>query len=113
MNCGDVVLVLYPFTDASGSKVRPAIVISADHFNRSEDRILLPISSAPDKNDSHAYPITRSHRTFTQSGLKYESSIKWTKPTALSTSLIVRRLGAIDPLTISEISAKLRSIFPN
>lgn len=30
---GDVVLVNYPFADASGSKVRPALVVQADYNN--------------------------------------------------------------------------------
>jgi mRNA interferase MazF len=30
---GDVVLVDYPFADATGSKVRPALVVQSDHNN--------------------------------------------------------------------------------
>jgi mRNA-degrading endonuclease toxin of MazEF toxin-antitoxin module len=33
MNRGDVVLVDWPFSDLSGSKLRPAIVVQADHLN--------------------------------------------------------------------------------
>jgi mRNA-degrading endonuclease toxin of MazEF toxin-antitoxin module len=33
MNRGDVVLVDWPFTDLSGSKLRPAIVVQADFLN--------------------------------------------------------------------------------
>ncbi len=40
---GDVVLVRYPFTDFSSSKIRPAVVISAPHV--SKDVFVLPLTS--------------------------------------------------------------------
>jgi mRNA-degrading endonuclease toxin of MazEF toxin-antitoxin module len=33
MNRGDVVEVDWPYTDLSGSKVRPAVVVQADFLN--------------------------------------------------------------------------------
>ena len=34
-NRGDIVIVLYPFSDGSGTKPRPAVVVSADKLNTS------------------------------------------------------------------------------
>ncbi|HEY2988340.1 MAG TPA: type II toxin-antitoxin system PemK/MazF family toxin [Candidatus Binatia bacterium] len=39
----DIVLVRYPFSDLSGAKVRPAVVVSAPHV--SEDIFLVPLTS--------------------------------------------------------------------
>lgn len=39
----EIVLVRYPFTDLSGSKVRPAIVVHALHV--SQDVIIVPLTS--------------------------------------------------------------------
>ena len=39
----DVVLVRYPFSDLSGAKVRPAVVVSAPHV--SQDLFIVPLSS--------------------------------------------------------------------
>ncbi len=45
---GDVVLVNYPFADQTGSKVRPALVVQADVWNRRlECTILAMITSSP------------------------------------------------------------------
>jgi len=41
---GDVVLVPFPFTDLSGVKTRPAVVVSNDTF-RGEDVILCAVTS--------------------------------------------------------------------
>lgn len=43
---GDVVLVPFPFTDQSGVKQRPAVVLSGSKYNRNHpDIILAPITS--------------------------------------------------------------------
>ncbi len=39
----DVILVRYPFTDLSGIKVRPAVVVSSPHA--SQDHIIVPLTS--------------------------------------------------------------------
>jgi mRNA interferase MazF len=42
----DVVLVRYPFSDLSGSKVRPAVIVSTQH--RSQDLFIVPLTSRTD-----------------------------------------------------------------
>jgi mRNA-degrading endonuclease toxin of MazEF toxin-antitoxin module len=45
MNRGDVVSVDWPFSDRTGSKVRPAVVVQADFLNtRISDTVLVLIS---------------------------------------------------------------------
>ena len=39
----EVILVRYPFSDLSGSKVRPAIVVNAPHV--SQDVMIVPLTS--------------------------------------------------------------------
>ena len=39
----DVILVRYPFSDLSGSKVRPAVIVSAPHV--SQDVFIVPLTS--------------------------------------------------------------------
>lgn len=43
----DVVLIRYPFSDLSGSKVRPAIVVSEDH--PSQDLFVAALTSRTDR----------------------------------------------------------------
>ena len=47
MNRGDVVEVEWPYTDLSGSKMRPAVVVQADFLNGLiDDTILVQITSS-------------------------------------------------------------------
>ena len=46
MNCGDVVLVDWPYSDRTGSKLRPAVVVQADYLNGIiDDTVLVQITS--------------------------------------------------------------------
>lgn len=43
---GDIVLVDYPYSDGTGSKVRPCLVVQSDHNNlRLDDTIVVTISA--------------------------------------------------------------------
>ena len=43
---GDVVLVPFPFTDQSGAKKRPAVLVSSDNYNSNRrDLIIMAITS--------------------------------------------------------------------
>ncbi len=43
MKRGDVVLFDFPFSDRTGSKLRPAVVVQADVFNQSIDDTILAL----------------------------------------------------------------------
>ena len=46
MNRGDVVLVDWPYSDRTGSKLRPAVVVQADFLNGLiDDTVLVQITS--------------------------------------------------------------------
>jgi len=111
MNCGDVVLVEYPFTNDSGSKVRPVLIVSADTYNRGEDRVCTPISSAPTRDDPYAFLLPESAPWFERTGLRKESSVKWTKLFTISRQIIRRQLGYLDDTPLAEILSKVQGLF--
>jgi mRNA interferase MazF len=93
MKRGDIVLIVVPFTDLTSAKVRPAVIISSDEFNRGEDRVLVAISSKVG-DDSPWDVVARPQDThFGGTGLRYASVFKCGKILTLSANLIERRLG--------------------
>ena len=106
---GDVLLVQYPFTDRSASKRRPVLVVSVARFNKGEDIVVVPISSQPPPR--FGFPIRDTDDFFDQSGLRWTSTVKWTKPLTITGAMIARRLGSLPRATMMEILAKLKTVF--
>lgn len=95
---GDVVLLDFPFSDAAGSKVRPAIVVQCDRDNR---RMTSTIVALVTKT------IRRAHREPTQfliqadspigkaSGLRVNSAVTCTNLYTVHEDFIHFRIGQI------------------
>lgn len=102
---GAIVLVPFPFTDLSGHKVRPALVLSA--ASRGEDCIVAFVTSVQKKPAIHDLAVTAS----IVNGLKVNSVVKVDKLATLQKKIILGELGILEPTHMKEIDKKLKSIF--
>ena len=105
----DVVLVPFPFTDLTQSKLRPAVVISRQEIHRKEDDYtLLFISSViPDSVETHEVLLTKNHPEFSATGLKKDSLFKTNKIATVRKILLKKRLGKLG----SQIQKSLQEAF--
>jgi len=105
---GDVLLVPFPFADLSGSKVRPAVVVSADP--QTSELILAFITSVLTNRSPRGAEVEllRADPEFRGTGLKADSLIRLDKLVTLSSSVISRRLGKAGVATQTKIAAALR-----
>jgi mRNA interferase MazF len=111
MRRGDIVLIKYPFTDLSSTKVRPAIVVSSDEFtNHGEDAIFVCISSQTRNVLPPDLILSPSDPEFRNSGLRKASLVKIGKIICLSKSLASRLLGEAGPNTMQRIKERLINI---
>ena len=96
---GDVVLVPFPFTDLSQTKLRPAVVISQNVVHQKEDDYtLLFISSViPDVVESYEVLFKKEHSDFAESGLKKDSLFKTNKIVTVQKKLMKRNIGRLGP----------------
>ena len=85
---GSIVLTRFPFTDLSGDKRRPALVVSRDN-NRRTDLVVCFITSIPRTGPDMA-PLAATAGT----GLKVPSVVRFDKLATLDRSVIAGRLGA-------------------
>mgnify|MGYP001585341437 CR=1 FL=1 len=105
MTKGMIILVPFPFTDLSGQKIRPALVLSG--LERSDDFIACFISSKPDrkinKTDIKIEPSP-------QNGLKVSSIIKVAKIATLEKKIVLGEIGSLDQKTIKAVGSKLKMV---
>jgi mRNA interferase MazF len=85
---GTIVLARFPFTDLSGDKRRPALVISRDN-DRRPDLVVAFITSVPRSGPDMA-PLGPESGT----GLKVPSVVRFDKLATLDRSVIAGKLGA-------------------
>jgi len=84
---GSIVLTRFPFTDLSGDKRRPALVVSRDN-DRRPDLVVAFITSVPRSGPDTA-PINPDPGT----GLKVPSVVRFDKLATLERSVIAGKLG--------------------
>lgn len=104
---GKIVLVPFPFTDLTTSKLRPAVII----YEGEQDVILAFISSKiPEKLSDAEVLITKEHKSFRNTGLKVDSIIRLDKIATIHKELILGEIGEIDSELRREVNEKLRKI---
>src|SRR3989344_3943546 len=88
-----VILVPFPYTDLSGAKKRPALVISSYEFNsRNEDIICCLITSNPEDSQ---YSIKITNKDMETGYLEFDSKIKIYRIFTVNKKLIYKILGKL------------------
>lgn len=96
----EVVLVRYPFSDLSGSKVRPAIVVNGDHV--SQDLLIVPLTS----KTSGLLPGEFVLLDWMKAGLNIETAIKRGIYTIKDT-LVIKRIGMLEETDATTLEQSL------
>lgn len=102
---GGVVLIPFPFTNLSGQKVRPAVVISESA--EGDDVIVIFISSKISEKIRKFDIIIKPDK---DNGLKTTSLIKCSKIATLDIKVILRKIGFLDKQYQNQVDAKLKNI---
>ncbi len=103
---GDIVLIPFPFTDMSGQKVRPAIVLYSQ--DKGEDCIVAFISS---KKEKKLGQFDISIKMSQINGLKINSVIRVSKLATLQKKIILGKLGVLESPYLKMIMEKLKLLF--
>ena len=107
---GDIVLVPFPFTDLSQTKLRPAVVLWVDP--QGQDITLCFISSQNlDRTTPNELILTTDDPEFAPTGLKGASKIRVTRIVTLDRQLLQRCLGRLGKLQIQHLNEVLISAF--
>jgi mRNA interferase MazF len=101
---GDVVVVLFPFSDLSNAKRRPALVISV---LQGDDVILCQITSKLIKD---GYAILLDDSDFVSGELRQVSNIRPNRIFTADQSIVLYRIGHINEDKLIEVTDKIIEI---
>jgi mRNA interferase MazF len=108
---GDIVLVDYPFSDRTGSKVRPALVVQNDALNRRiTDTILVSISRSTHRASATQLFIDLATPDGAASGLRQNSMVQCENLLTYDQRLIVARIGAFSAHLMQQIDGCLKTV---
>lgn len=103
MTKGDIVLVPFPYTDLSGMKNRPALVLLAGELDITVAFITTQLKWQ-EKNDVLIAPARVN-------GLKRESLVRLSKITTIDRALVIGRLGKLASVDVAKVNEALMSLF--
>lgn len=102
-NPGDIVDVPFPFIDTAGKKLRPALVLTGQHFGRSSGAVVLMMATSAERS---RWETDITLDGWEDAGLRKASMVRW-KIFTLDEQLIVSRRGALT----AEDQQKVRNAF--
>ncbi len=104
MKKGDIVLITFPFTDLSGSKNRPALVLVNADFD-----VVLAFITTQSKWEDQAYSLRILPQP--ENGLKKASVVRLGKIATLDKDLIIGKLGSLSHDELDRVNDRLLALF--
>lgn len=98
----DVILVRYPFSDLSGAKIRPAVVVSAPHVSR--DVMIVPLTSKTASLLAGEFVLA----AWKDAGLNVPTAVKRGLYT-VQQRLIMKTVGRLDSVDAEQVDQSLRA----
>ena len=101
----EIVLLRYPFSDLKGSKVRPALVVSNNLFNRkSDDCIMVPLTSVI---KDEPYSVIVNQEDLSSGKLLKQSRVRADKVFTVEKELIAMKIGTITDEAFKRIKEEI------
>ncbi len=102
---GDVVLVSFPFTDLSTTKLRPAVVLAT----HADDLTIVGIFTGSPPPPRETWILLSSQDpAFSQTGLRTSSVIKAERIAVIEQSVVVRKLGSLPRSQMEEVKKAVK-----
>lgn len=101
---GAVVLVPFPFTDLSGSKVRPAVIVSDGKVG--QDVVVVFVTSQTKSRAKHTVSI----RPTKENGIKTNSKIICSKIATLEAKVVLGEIGELSATEQKKVTTELHLV---
>jgi mRNA interferase MazF len=103
MKKGNIILIPFPFTDLSGKKLRPAVILIATDYDLTVSFITTQLKWK-ENTDLELLPTNLN-------GIKMSSLIRLSKIATIDRSLAIGKLGELHHSEIMDLNNKLKIIF--
>lgn len=109
---GDVVLVDYPYTDRTGSKVRPCVVVQNDESNKRLDDTIVALMTSKTRftpGSATELLITAESPAGQQAGLIFDSAVQGQNLLTVDRSFLRRKIGDLPEDTMLQVDQCLKA----
>lgn len=108
---GDIVLVQFPYSSGTGSKLRPALVVQPDHNNRRLTNVILaPITTTIQRAvEPTQFLVDASSAVGKAAGLRHTPVVSCENLTTVAQPLVRRRLGHLPQDAMDQVNQCLKS----
>jgi mRNA interferase MazF len=103
---GDIVIVLFPYSDLSNQKQRPAIVLSSDNINSYSSDVVLAQITSQIKNDDFSFYLDSAHLTIP---LIKDSEVRCHKIFTAEKTIIKKSISSLLPNHLKHLIVKISS----
>lgn len=107
---GEIVLVSFPFTNLTTTKVRPALIVSNDSFNKTKGDAIFLFITTKKYNTAFDLRVNKTHGDFKATGLKTSSTFRTSKLMCLEQNLAKRRLGFAGKRILKQVDTRLKRL---
>lgn len=109
VNQKEVVLLPYPFSNLGGTKVRPALVVSNNQFNKkSDDCVMAPLTTTI---KDEPYSVVIEQENMSSGKLLKPSRIRADKVFCVDKNLIKMKIGVLNSGSFKKVKKEIFKIF--
>ena len=104
----DVILIKFPFSDLTGVKVRPALVISNDEYNLKKfDTVVLAMTS---NLSVSKYKVVVANKDLESGSLPVKSAVRVDKPFSILQSKILKIQAKLNNTKLAEVKIAISKL---
>ncbi len=104
----EIILVPFPFSDQSGQKIRPALIVSNNSFNAAGEDIVVCAITSMIKSNQYSVLINQNDL---EKGVLYEPSVvKVENIFKIQKSLIIKSIGSIKSTVLVKIVQAINAL---
>ena len=109
VNQKELILLSYPFSDLERAKVRPALVVSNNFFNKkSPDCVMVPLTSVI---KVEPYSVLIDQQNLSSGKLLKPSRIRTDKIFNVEKNLAIMKIGTINDNTFEKVRSEILKLF--